>query len=404
MVHALRRLDPDHPRVALAHSAAALLPHSRPNTPGEKPNAEGFFVPRKRALLASHAVSTVDQLEMGGMRVKHGFVRLMGLANKPIVVDEAHAYDEYMSAIIRRTLRWLGAMQVPVVILSATLPSRVRARLVAAYTGSLCPELPAAYPLVTLARPGEQVETIRPAPSGRSLVVSLELRVVGERAVDTGVARSLLEGIAQGGCAAWIVNTVGEAQEAYRLVRELADDDTEVLLFTSRFRMADRRRLERGVLRRFGPDGKRPHKSILIATQVVEQSLDLDFDLMVSHVAPIDLILQRLGRMHRHDRLRPPGLGNPRLILTCPGERGEETRWGPTRYVYDTTATDAGGSPRTDLDRNPGGHPGVGREGLLPDPRGSLDRRGEPGTRPDSSLAAPHSTRLRRHGDHFRGR
>jgi len=197
--------------------------------------------------------------------------------------------------------------------------------------------LPAAYPLVTLARPGEPIETICPAPSGRSLVVSLELRVVGERAVDSEVARSVLEGIAHGGCAAWIVNTVGEAQEAYRLVRELADVKTEVLLFTSRFRMADRRRLERGVLRRFGPDGKRPHKSILVATQVVEQSLDLDFDLMVSHVAPMDLILQRLGRMHRHDRPRPLGLEKPCLILTCPEDCGEETRWGPTGYVYDTT-------------------------------------------------------------------
>jgi len=117
----------------------------------------------------------------------------------------------------------------------------------------------------------------------------------------------------------------------------MAGDDTEVLLFTSRFRMADRRRLERGVLRRFGPEGKRPHRSILIATQVVEQSLDLDFDLMVSHVAPIDLILQRLGRMHRHDRLRPLGLGHPRLILTCPEDRGEEAQWGPTRFVYDKT-------------------------------------------------------------------
>jgi CRISPR-associated endonuclease/helicase Cas3 len=165
----------------------------------------------------------------------------------------------------------------------------------------------------------------------------LEIQEVGERAVDVGVAHSLLEGIAQGGCASWIVNTVREAQEAYRLVRELADEDTEVLLFTSRFRMADRRRIERGVLRRFGPDGKRPHKSILIATQVVEQSLDLDFDLMVSHIAPIDLILQRLGRMHRHIRLRPLGLERPRLILTCPVDRGEETQWGPTRYVYDAT-------------------------------------------------------------------
>ena len=340
------------------------------------------------------------------MRVKHGFVRLMGLANKPIVVDEAHAYDEYMSAIIRRTLRWLGEMQVPVVILSATLPSRVRARLVAAYTGRPCPELPAAYPLVTLARPGEPIETICPAPSGRSLEVSLELRVVGERAVDMGVARALLEGIAQGGCAAWIVNTVGEAQEAYRLVRELAGDDTEVLLFTSRFRMADRRRLERGVLRRFGPDGKRPHKSILIATQVVEQSLDLDFDLMVSHVAPIDLILQRLGRMHRHDRLRPPGLGNPRLILTCPEERGEETRWGPTRYVYDTTVlrlTLAALRERTSI-----AIPADIRE-LVETVYSQIPEDhwiGEENQALGRILPLPHpdSTRLRRHGDHFRGR
>jgi CRISPR-associated endonuclease/helicase Cas3 len=337
MVRALRRLDPNHPRVALAHSATALLPSSRPNTPSERPNADSFFVPRKRALLATHAVSTVDQLEMGGMRVKHGFVRLMGLANKPIVIDEAHAYDEYMSAIIRRTLRWLGEMQVPVVILSATLPSRVRTRLVAAYTGNPCPELPAAYPLVTLARPGEPTTTICPKPSGRSLTVGLELREVGERAADIGVARLLLEGIAQGGCAAWIVNTVREAQEAYRLVRDLAGEATEVLLFTSRFRMADRRRIERGVLRRFGPEGNRPHRCILIATQVVEQSLDLDFDLIVSHIAPIDLILQRLGRMHRHVRVRPPGLEHPRLIVACPPNQGEETPWGPTRYVYDPT-------------------------------------------------------------------
>jgi CRISPR-associated endonuclease/helicase Cas3 len=336
MVRALRRLDSDHPRVALAHSATALLPRNRANTPGEKPNAEGFFVPRKRALLATHAVSTVDQLEMGGMRVKHGFVRLMGLANKPIVIDEVHAYDEYMSAIIRRTLRWLGEMNVSVVILSATLPSRARGRLVAAYTGKACPELPAAYPLVTLARLGEPTVTMCPEPSGRSLIVRLEVREVGEQAMDAGVARALLESITQGGCAAWIMNTVREAQEAYRLVREWADEDTEVLLFTSRFRMADRRRIERGVLRRFGRDGIRPHKSILIATQVVEQSLDLDFDLMVSHIAPIDLILQRMGRMHRHARVRPPELEQPRLILTCPADKGDETRWGPTRYVYDT--------------------------------------------------------------------
>jgi CRISPR-associated endonuclease/helicase Cas3 len=331
----LLRLDPDVPRVALTHSAAALVAPLRANTPGQRHEGESWFAGKKKGLLALNAVGTVDQLEMGGMRVKHGFVRLFGLANKAVLVDEAHAYDAYMGTIIRRTLRWLGELRVPVVILSATLPSRTRTRLVEAYTGQPGPELPSSYPLVTLARPAEPSITVTPMSSGRVLNVSVELRETGEDTVDVTVARALLEGIERGGCAAWILNTVREAQDAYRLARRLAADDVEVLLFTSRFRMADRRRIERGVLRRFGPQGQRPHQSLLIATQVVEQSLDLDFDLMATHLAPIDLILQRLGRMHRHVRTRPPGLGQPRLIVTHPADQGGETRWGPSGYVYD---------------------------------------------------------------------
>jgi CRISPR-associated endonuclease/helicase Cas3 len=331
----LRRLDPDAPRIALTHSAAALAAPLRPNTPGRRHEGESWFAGKRKGLLALNAVGTVDQLEMGGMRVKHGFVRLFGLANKAVVIDEAHAYDAYMGTIIRRTLRWLGELRVPVVVLSATLPSRTRSRLVEAYTGEPCPELPVAYPLVTFARCGEPPLTVTPSASGRMLDVALERVETGENAVDGAVARSLLDGIAGGGCAAWIVNTVREAQDAYRLVRALAADDVEVLLFTSRFRMADRRRIERGVLRRYGPQGQRPRRSLLIATQVVEQSLDLDFDLMATHLAPIDLILQRLGRLHRHRRRRPPGLASPRLIVTHPADRGEPTRWGPSGFVYD---------------------------------------------------------------------
>jgi CRISPR-associated endonuclease/helicase Cas3 len=331
----LRRVDPGAPRVALTHSAAALAAPLRPNTPGRRHEGESWFAGRRKGLLALNAVGTVDQLEMGGMRVKHGFVRLFGLANKAVLIDEAHAYDAYMGTIIRRTLRWLGELRVPVVVLSATLPARTRSRLVEAYMGEPCPELPAAYPLVTFARCGEPPLTVTPAASGRSLDVAVERVETGEDAVDEAVARALLDGIAGGGCAAWVVNTVREAQDAYRLARALADDEVEVLLFTSRFRLADRRRIERGVLRRYGPQGQRPRRSLLIATQVVEQSLDLDFDLMATHLAPIDLILQRLGRLHRHLRRRPPGLASPRLIVTHPADRGEQTRWGPSGFVYD---------------------------------------------------------------------
>lgn len=91
-------------------------------------------------------------------------------------------------------------------------------------------------------------------------------------------------------------------------------------LLTSQFRFFERDERERRCLRRFGPfgAGQRPIGSLLVATQVIEQSLDLDFDLLVSELPPIDLLIQRAGRLHRHERSRPEGVGEPRCWVLDP--------------------------------------------------------------------------------------
>ncbi|HCW51419.1 MAG TPA: hypothetical protein DGR79_05045 [Clostridiales bacterium] len=315
--------------------------------------AEQWFAPKKRALLAPFGVGTVDQALLSVLRVRHGFVRLFALSGKVVLVDEVHAYDTYTSTLVERLLAWLAAMGSPVILLSATLPPGRRRRLLESYLGKeavgAAESQEGAYPQVTWVSPGRSGS--RCFEGGRSMRV--EVRRLPN---DTNeVARTLLEAVISGGCAVWICNTVGRAQEAYRALTDLlrkgwgrppgekpvagAGDTAavEVHLLHARFPHGERMAREERVLTAFGKDRtRRPERAILVATQVVEQSLDVDFDLMVTDVAPVDLVLQRAGRLHRHERAeRPPGMGRPRLWLVEPGDRDGLPDFGPSARVYD---------------------------------------------------------------------
>ncbi len=138
--------------------------------------------------------------------------------------------------------------------------------------------------------------------------------------------------VERGGAACWIRNTVTDAQEAWEAAR---DAGLSPMLFHARLRGKDRGEIEREVLGRFGPGGG-PRSGLLIATQVVEQSLDLDFDLLASDLAPIDLLLQRAGRLHRHPRARPPGCEQARLLVVQPGpEATARLAYERSGFVYD---------------------------------------------------------------------
>jgi CRISPR-associated endonuclease/helicase Cas3 len=314
--------------------------------------AAEWFTRRKRALLAPFGVGTVDQALLAALQTRHGFVRLFGLAGKTVIVDEAHAYDAYMTTLLARLLEWLGALGSPVVILSATLPRERRTGLVAAYArgaGWAAPSAGerAAYPRLSwVAAESSGERRVETSPQNRR-----ELRVewVDGRLRDRGeccpLAVRLREALAGGGCAAVLCNTVSRAQALYRALKphfpDTADDgEPELDLLHARYLYEDRQEREARALLRFGrgEGTRRPHRAVLVATQVIEQSLDIDFDLMVSDHAPADLLLQRAGRLHRHERERPPGLGAPARLWVCEPWRfeGDAPSFDPgTQAVYD---------------------------------------------------------------------
>ncbi len=270
---------------------------------------------RKKGPLAQFVIGTVDQVLFAGLKSRHLMLRHLALAGKVVIIDEVHAYDVYMSRYLDRVLHWLGAYGTPVVMLSATLPAARRAELLAAYaggrrdTGTGAVTDDPAYPMVTATG-----HTPRPVAAGVDSRQVTLVRLTDD--LDT-VVTLLRDRLADGGCAVVIRNTVGRVQEtADRLVAEFGEE--QVTVAHSRFLACDRARLDAGLLRRFGPPGsgcERPSRHIVVASQVVEQSLDVDFDLMVTDLAPIDLVLQRMGRLHRHERPRPGRVREPRCVV-----------------------------------------------------------------------------------------
>lgn len=308
-----------HGTASLNDEFAGLMANGRASCVGEPGSDEAaiahfWLQGRKKGPLAQFVVGTIDQVLFAGLKSRHLMLRHLALAGKVVIVDEVHAYDVYMSEYLDRVLHWLGAYGVPVVLLSATLPAARRTALLRAYDsgrGTTSPSLDTdpGYPVVL----ASGLAPRRAAASGTPAPVTLQ-RISDE--LDELVAM-LQERLAGGGCAVVVRNTVSRVQEtADRLITEFGDE--HVTVNHSRFLACDRARTDRALLYRFGPPGPattRPDRHIVVASQVVEQSLDVDFDLMVSDLAPIDLVLQRIGRLHRHQRARPPRLQTACCVL-----------------------------------------------------------------------------------------
>jgi len=276
---------------------------------------------RKKGILSSFVVGTIDQLLFTGLKTRHLALRHLAIAGKVVVIDEVHAYDAYMSVYLERVLSWLGAYRVPVALLSATLPTDRRRALIEAYGGAPSEELDtasAAYPVLTAATIGEPARVVPTEPAENRRV-----EVVVEALDDDAgsLADRLAIELADGGCVLVVRNTVGRVLQTARYLRERFGAE-QVTVAHSRFADLDRARKDAGLLARFGAEGARPQRHIVVASQVAEQSLDIDFDLLVTDVAPVDLVLQRMGRLHRHLRGgvaqddRPARLRTPRCLLT----------------------------------------------------------------------------------------
>lgn len=294
--------------------------------------AREWFTHKKRAMLSEYGVGTIDQALLSVLNVKHQFVRLWGLANRIVVIDEVHAYDVYTSGLIENLVRWLRALGSSVILMSATLPASRRRKLLDTFDAGLLEDV--AYPRLVQVREGRVfAKTFESRPLPR-------LRVRHAPQQVDALAEALLEAVSGGGCVACVVNTVQRAQELYACLRKRIPADVELFLFHARFPAEDRQRIEDDILRRFGssPD-RRPQKAVLVATQVIEQSMDLDFDVLFTDLAPVDLVLQRAGRLHRHNRERLPQHAIPMLFVSGLAFEGnlpdiESDHWGKIYEPY----------------------------------------------------------------------
>ncbi|WP_250292173.1 CRISPR-associated helicase Cas3' [Frankia sp. CiP1_Cm_nod1] len=316
--------------------------------------AEWFLGP-KRGLLAPVTVGTVDQLLHAATRTKHVMLRQAGTAGRVVVLDEVHAYDVYMAQFLFEALRWLADTGVPVVLLSATLPPSLRLQLVRAYLQGALQErdvdvtdlpVPAGYPSATavcVTTEGKRWDEVASGPSWRASA-RVEVRVLAETPdfSPAAVAAAVTAEVGDGGCALVVCNTVARAQDVHTALRPAFGED--VVLLHARFVGAERAARAERVVDLLGRPGRpagaaRPRRLVVVATQVAEQSFDVDVDLLVTDLAPIDLLLQRVGRLHRHDRPateRPPGLRQPRVIVSGLLLRpGAVPTWpGGSRAVY----------------------------------------------------------------------
>ena len=313
--------------------------------------AAEWFTQRKRGLLAPFGAGTIDQALMSVLRVRHLFVRLFGLAGKVVILDEVHAYDTYMTTLAERFLEWLAALGSPVVLLSATLPAARRRALQVAYLRGLDRGVPEddaendlSYPLISWTCTREGRTEFRTATTGVSDLNRRRIAITHVEDDPDELADRLVRALRDGGCAAVICNTVRRAQETYRALEghfagAAIDGEPELDLLHSRFLLKNRQERERRCLGRFGRETgeeARPRRSVLVGTQILEQSLDLDFDLMVTDLAPVDLVLQRAGRLHRHQRpARPEPLQKPELWIRWPEDRDEGPEFeGGAAYIY----------------------------------------------------------------------
>jgi len=318
------------PSLALAHGRADLDPrfaasiegdasptprgHDPADEPAESHCSSWLAMDRRRALLAQVGVGTLDQALLAVLPVRHAPLRLQGLSRKVLIVDEVHAFDPYMREELATLLQFHAALGGSTVLLSATLPHKSRQKLLRAFRTGLGAAddtlTETSYPLATIAGSDATAETPCLPREG------LPRRVMVTRLADPTVAvERIAAAAALGAAVVWVRNTVDDAMAAVQLLRTRS---LEPLLFHARFAMSDRLAIEQSVLARFGRDSAGgARRGVLVATQVVEQSLDLDFDLMVTDLAPADLLIQRAGRLWRHSR-DGRCLSRPELLIVSP--------------------------------------------------------------------------------------
>ena len=304
--------------------------------PGEKPVWTDMS---RQRLLAASAVGTVDQVMTAVRLVRFESVRMDGLASKVLIIDEIHAYDAYMLAVIKDLLKICGELGVPVIMLSATLPISTKNDLL----GVLCDgdiELHNGYPMISyVTKDGKTHEHVSHQYMPDKKISCELLPILND---NDKIARYAVDAVKNGGCECVIMNTVADAICVYDKIKEKKSDNCKIILYHSRMTINARDKKSREILKMCGKDrSERPERAIIVGTQVLEQSLDIDVDYMIIAICPIDLLFQRIGRYHRHGDegtiRKRVDVGNTVQVLIP----ADLSNYGGTEYVYEKCYLDA---------------------------------------------------------------
>lgn len=280
---------------------------------------------RKKALLAPVGVGTLDQTLLAVLPRRHQSLRLLGLHQKILIFDEVHSADEYMLELLENLLTLHLHQGGSAILLTATLAKKQRQKLINIWAKTLQlgeqPIQNTHFPLATKV----SLNGLEEFSLASRQEVSREVQIKFLHSPDKCIEK-IIEAANAGKCVVWVRNTVDDAINAYQEISNRVNDPKNCLLFHSRFTLKDRKTREEEVLTIFGKsstDKERAGK-ILIATQVFQESLDVDADLMLSDICPIDDLIQRAGRLHRHSR---NSLGTYQAETT-------DTRSQPLLYVH----------------------------------------------------------------------
>lgn len=293
----------------------------------------------RQRLLASSAVGTVDQVMTAARLVRFESVRMDGLASKVLIIDEIHAYDAYMLAVIKDLLKICGELGVPVIMLSATLPISTKNDLL----GVLCDgdiKLHNGYPMISYVTKDGMVHEHVSHQYMPDKKISCELLPILND--NDKIARYAVDAVKDGGCECVIMNTVADTICVYDKIKKNKKNDCKIILYHSRMTINARDKTSRKILAMCGKDRtKRPERVIIVGTQVLEQSLDIDVDYMITAICPIDLLFQRIGRYHRHGdagTIREHVVVANTVQVLIPATLSS---YGGTEYVYEKCYLDA---------------------------------------------------------------
>ena len=296
----------------------------------------------RQRLLTPSAVGTVDQVMTAARLVRFESVRMAGLSSKVLIIDEIHAYDAYMITVIERLLQICNVLEIPVILLSATLPISTKKKLFSTIVDESDIDVHSGYPLISYVTTDNEFYECQSESHEPDKNIECELLPILNDY--ESIAELAVKNVEHGGCECVIMNTVADAINVYDSIKKIADNDCNIILYHARMPEKTKDEKIKNILKWCGKNRcERPERAIIVGTQVLEQSIDIDVDYMITAICPVDLLLQRIGRYHRHGDAGTirEYMDVKNVVQILIPDANKDAEYGGTGYVYKPCYLDA---------------------------------------------------------------